>query len=101
MGANSANGTKLQMYQSNGTLAQCFEVKYCKDGYYRLRIVATAKTVDLKGGGLIPGTIVQEWQNDDNTKNQRWVIRKNEDGSYTLISAANGLVMDAGKSCFQ
>ena len=97
-GANSANGTKLQMYQSNGTLAQCFEVKYCKDGYYRLRIVATAKTVDLKSGGLIPGTIVQEWQNDDNTKNQRWVIRKNEDGSYTLISAANGLAMDAGKA---
>ncbi len=96
-GANSANGTKMQMYQSNGTPAQCFEVKYCKDGYYRLRIAATAKTVDLKGGGLIPGTVVQEWQNDDNTKNQRWVIRQNEDGSYNLISAANGLVMDAGK----
>ena len=92
---DTANGTPMQIYSSNGTLAQCFWVEYMEDGYYSIKIAKTGKHLDLKRGGLVPGTIVQQEKEDDKLK-QRWVISKNADGSYRIISAANGLSVDAG-----
>lgn len=35
---NNSNGNQIQVYSSNNTLAQCFKIEYCKDGFYRIRI---------------------------------------------------------------
>lgn len=90
-----ADGTPIQIYSSNGTLAQCFWVEYLEDGYYSIKIAKTGKVVDLTRGGLVPGTVVQQ-ETEDNKIKQRWIISDNGDGSYRIISAANGLCMDAG-----
>ncbi len=92
---DAADGTPMQIYSSNGTLAQCFWVEYHEDGYYSIKIVKTGKVVELTRGGLVPGTVVQQ-EAEDNTIKQRWIISDTGDGSYRIISAANGLSMDAG-----
>lgn len=94
-GASKANGAKVQVWQPNGTLAQCFKVTYGDDGFYSIQPANSAKSLDLAGGGLIPGTQIQQWACDNGNKNQRWSIVDNGSGSYSIVSARNGLAIAA------
>lgn len=94
--ASSANGSPIQIYTANNSLAQCFYVEYSDDGYYRIRIGKTAKSLDLRKGGLLPGTGVQQWDYGKESENQKWVLSKENDGSLRIISAKNGLCVDGG-----
>lgn len=85
----------MQIYSSKGTLAQCFWVEYLEDGYYSIKIVNTGKHLELNRGGLVSGTIVQQGNANDKLK-QRRMISENAIGPYSIISAANGLNVDAG-----
>lgn len=93
---NCSNEARIQVFSQNGTLSQGMYVEYCSDGYYRIRVGKTGKSIDLRSGGLIPGTEIQQWDNDKNTKNQKWVIEKNEDGTYRIVSVTNGLSISVG-----
>lgn len=93
--ASASNGAKAQVWQPNGTLAQCFKVAYGEDGFYSIRPVHSAKAIDLCGGGLIPGTQIQQWACDEGNENQRWAIVDNGDGSCGIVSVRNGLSFGA------
>lgn len=89
---SSGNGGLLQLYQSNGTLAQRFQLVSQSDGGYRIR---TAASGGWLYGGSTSGTRVSQ-QGDSNTKSC------NEDtwdfswigGFYSLVNRASGLVLD-------
>ena len=87
------NEANIQLYESNGTDAQKFNVKYMKDGYYEIKSVNSGKVVDVSNGGKKAGTNI--WQYESNgTDAQKWTIKKNEDNTYSIISKLNDLYID-------
>ncbi|MGA5317179.1 lectin [Streptomyces pseudogriseolus] len=66
-GANTANGTPVQLYDCNGTTAQRWTVG--SDGTIR----ALGKCLDVASGGTADGTPVQLWD-CNGTAAQRWVV---------------------------
>ena len=88
-GDNQAN---IQLYESNGTLAQQFEIENTGDGYI-IRNVKSGKVLDAQNGGTVSGTNV--WQYESNgTLAQKWDIIENKDGTYSFICKLNGLALD-------
>ena len=91
--ASKANGANLQIYQSNGTNAQKFKVKYLNNGYYTIESVNSGKVLDVDDAKKTQGTNVQQYDSN-NTDAQKWTIKKNSDGTYSLVSKCNNLYMD-------
>ncbi|MEU2780050.1 RICIN domain-containing protein [Streptomyces sp. NPDC007162] len=71
-GANSANGTPVQLYDCNGTTAQQWTVG--SDGTIR----ALGKCLDVTGGGTADGTPVQLYD-CNGTAAQRWSVSSAHD----------------------
>ena len=92
--ASRNNGANAQIWQSNGTAAQKFEVVCGSDGFYSLRCVASRKALDIDGGNVVPSTNVQQWDYSAYNGNQRWAIQANTDGTYTLVAKTSGLALD-------
>ena len=88
------NGANAQLYEANGSPAQSFLVAYDGDGFYHVRCFGTGKALDVDNGGLLPGTNVLQWSYAAGKQNQKWAIEDNGDGSFTLFSKANALVLD-------
>lgn len=84
------NGANVQIYESNKTDAQTFELKFdSSTGYYALANKGSGKLLDTVYGGSNAGTNV--WQYEQNgTLAQSWSIKSTADGSYTLYSATGG-----------
>ena len=91
--ASKANGANLQIYQSNGTNAQKFKVKYLNNGYYTIESVNSGKVLDVDNAGKNQGTNVQQY-GANNTDAQKWIIAKNTDGTYSIVSKCNNLYLD-------
>ncbi|RSM78666.1 glycoside hydrolase family 18 [Kibdelosporangium aridum] len=83
-GANSANGTAVQIYTCNGTGAQTWTVG--ADNTLR----ALGKCMDVAGAGTANGTVIQLWD-CNGTGAQSW--QANGDG--TLRNTASGRCLDA------
>ncbi|MES9525580.1 RICIN domain-containing protein [Streptomyces capoamus] len=66
-GANSANGTPVQLYDCNGTAAQQWTTG--SDGTVR----ALGKCLDVSGGGTADGTPVQLWDCNGSPA-QKWAL---------------------------
>ncbi|MFF4825509.1 ricin-type beta-trefoil lectin domain protein [Streptomyces sp. NPDC001312] len=71
-GANSANGTPVQLYDCNGTAAQQWTV--ASDGTLR----ALGKCLDVTDRGTADGSTVQLWDCGGGA-NQRWVVSSAHD----------------------
>ncbi|MFF9623416.1 ricin-type beta-trefoil lectin domain protein [Streptomyces griseosporeus] len=71
-GANTANGTPVQLYDCNGTPAQQWTV--ASDGTLR----ALGKCLDVTGGGTADGTKVQLYD-CNGTGAQKWVVTAAQD----------------------
>ncbi|WP_406431789.1 family 16 glycosylhydrolase [Streptomyces sp. NBC_00631] len=80
-GANSANGTPVQLYDCNGTAAQQWTVG--SDGTVR----ALGKCLDVTGGGTADGTTVQLYD-CNGTAAQQWAV-----------SAAHDIVNPQANKC--
>ncbi|GLW69736.1 hypothetical protein Kpho02_20350 [Kitasatospora phosalacinea] len=83
-GANSANGTAVQLYDCNGTAAQQWTVG--TDGTIR----ALGKCLDLTSGGTANGTQAQLYD-CNGTGAQQWQAQSNR----TLVNPASGRCLDA------
>ncbi|MFD7444832.1 RICIN domain-containing protein [Streptomyces sp. NPDC059909] len=66
-GANTANGTPVQLYDCNGTAAQTWDV--AADG----TVKALGKCLDVASGGTSNGTVVQLWD-CNGTAAQQWTV---------------------------
>ncbi len=82
-GANSADGTPIQLYDCNQTNAQSWTI--VADG----SIQALGKCLDITGLGTTPGTKIQLWTCWGGA-NQKWVPQAN--GS--LLNPQSGLCLD-------
>ncbi|WP_432188820.1 lectin [Streptomyces sp. Tue6028] len=74
-GANSANGTAVQLYDCNGTAAQKWTVS--SDGTLR----ALGKCLDVTGNGTADGTTVQLWDCTGGP-NQKWTVT----GAHDIVN---------------
>lgn len=92
-GGSSSNGANVQLYKCNGTLAQLFSFEY-HDGYYLIRNAKSQKVLDVADGELIPGANVQQWDGDSTNPNQLFVAIDNNDGTFSFINKATGLVLN-------
>lgn len=92
-GGSSSSGANVQLYSSNGTLAQLFSFEY-HDGYYVIRNVKSQKALDVDGDKLVPGTNVQQWECDSANANQLFSVVDNGDGTLAFINKATGLFLD-------
>ena len=91
--ASTSNGANVQLYASNGSLAQLFTFEYQKSGYYLIRNAASGKVLDVDNGDVVPGTNVHQW-GTTSSDNRLFSAVKNADGTYTFINKATGLALD-------
>lgn len=104
--AGTSNGTNVQIWTSNGSGAQCFHLIPTKvtvdpgdgsleDGSYI--IVAGGQNsnmvVDIAAGSSSNGANVQIWENNGSSA-QKFYLKKDENGYYTIISLSSGKVLD-------
>ncbi len=64
-----------------------------ENGYYRITNVGSNKVVDVNQGRHLPGTIVQQYT-DNQSYAQQWKIIPTGENSYYLISRCNNLYLD-------
>ena len=83
-GANSANGTAIQLYDCNGTAAQKWTIG--TDG----TVQALGKCLDVTGAGTANGTQTQLYD-CNGTNAQKWTAGANS----TLVNTGSGKCLDA------
>lgn len=68
---SSENGANIQIYTSNGTSAQIYQISAVGGGWYKIIHTGSGKAVDVSGGSSASGTNV--WLYEDNGSDaQRW-----------------------------
>ena len=82
---SAAAGNKLQLYNANETDAQVWSVAHDSSGFVIITSVK-GNTVDLSSGKTSNGSAIQLW-NDNASRAQRWIAVKNDDGTFTFLSA--------------
>lgn len=87
------NGANIQLYQSNGTDAQKFELKYLGNGYYSIICAKSKKSLDVYAAGTSNGTNVQQYTYNG-TKAQKWMLKSAGNGYYYIINAICGSCLD-------
>lgn len=84
-GGGTNNGAKIQLYQSNETSPQRFEIFYVGSGYYRILAEHSGKSLDIVYGSALSGASVQQYD-WNNSEAQLWRIIESEDGAYFIQS---------------
>lgn len=81
------NGTNIQIYNQNKTLAQNFTIKKTSDDLYVIRS-DNEKVIDISGGRILNGTKLQLYDYNG-TCAQKWKILKSDNGLYEILSACD------------
>jgi hypothetical protein len=89
-GGSNAQGTLVQMYSSNGTADQLWNIQTSGSGY---SITSVQSGLALDGGSNTLGTHPQLWP-ANGTADQQWKIQSSGSG-YNIISVQSGLAVDA------
>ncbi len=83
-GAGTADGTNVQIWTANGSVAQKWKLYNNGDGTYALEPQnAPGKRLDVAWGGTTDGTNVQIWGANTGA-GQKWKLYNNGDGTYAL-----------------
>lgn len=99
---STANGTNVQTWETNGKISQQFQlekVNAIAPGYYFIMPSWNANlAVEVKGISTANGANVQVWSKT-NKDHQKWQLKVNSDGSYSVLNANSGKALDIeGKS---
>lgn len=93
-GASKANGTNVQLWSRNSSVAQKWYIEYLNSGYYKITsLVDLNKSLDVDYVGISNGTNVSIYEYS-NSINQQWIIKDAGDGCFYIISNCNGLYLD-------
>lgn len=86
----------IQLWKSNGTMAQAFLFRYVEAaGAYEITNAKSEMALDVQGGLMSSGVNVQQYV-PNSTEAQRWSVVPNEDGTFTLSPAGHPeLALDA------
>ena len=88
--AASADGTAIQQYACNGTLAQHFQFQPTSDGFVRINSrLNSAQVLDVKDVSTADGALIQLWSYSNGT-NQQWQPVAESGGSYHFVSRYSG-----------
>lgn len=87
------NNTNIQLCDKNDLEPQKFEFNYIGDGLYTIRAICSNKYLSIENMGNTAGSNVVQ-QEYSGLANQKWFITENENGSYSIISLYNKLVLD-------
>lgn len=93
-GAKTANGTKLQLYKSNNTLAQYFslsKIEQClADGVYELNNLNSHLAIGVKSGSIAQGGNIQQVSAQPDSSHYFYAHYNHEDGYYTFTNVKSG-----------
>lgn len=93
-GNSKQDGTNVQIWESNGTMAQQWVFTYNATGdYYTIIGKNSGKALDVSGASIKDKANVQIYTSN-NTCAQHWKAVKNSDGSYTFLSACSQKALD-------
>lgn len=91
-GGSTASETPLQIYPSNNSIAQRWQMTRRVDGTYSIKNPSTGKALDIASGNINPGGKVQMYDYNG-TCAQQWYISQTTSGK-SLTSSCSGLVLD-------
>ena len=94
-GGSKANKGNVQIYTTNNSDAQRFEIESVGGGLYTLRSYHSDLYLEAAGGGTSKGTNVHQYRGNG-TLSQLWYLTKSG-SSYVLHNAKSGLVLDVAK----
>ena len=93
-GGNTDNGTNIQLYTSNNTKAQKWNIKHLGNGYYSITSkLSSNKCLDVFNGSFLSGTNVQLY-NCNNSDAQKWIIRDIGNDYYNIMTKKDALSLD-------
>lgn len=89
-----SNGANVQLWSSNGSGAQKWNVMRQSDGSYVIQNCRSKKNLDVLNAQGVSGSNVQQWASNGNSA-QRWYVSYAGNGGFELRSALNNsLVLD-------
>ncbi len=96
-GNGTADGTNIQVYQNNNSIAQKFKIQSTGDGWFKITSPSSGKCLDVQGGSLKSGTNVQLYSYNGSDA-QKW--RFYPEGDCYAIKNKLGcyLDVDGGKN---
>ena len=86
-GGSKVNFGNIQLYQSNGTLAQGWKVSHDSKGYVTFINIGSGKAIDVKDGSAYNGQSISQYTSN-NTYAQKWIVVQEGNG-FKIISALN------------
>lgn len=90
---NTANGTRIQIWGSNGTQTQYWQIAGQPDGFYTIRNPFTGRYLDVINASNVSGTGIQIF--DKNTScAQKWIVAGDNSIGHTILSACSGKSLD-------
>ena len=89
----TSNGTAVQVYASNGTDAQRWNVEVGSDGYLTIKNAKSGLALDVTDGEAYSGAKLQLWQ-PNGTRAQKWVAVADGKGVKLVSALDEGLVVD-------
>lgn len=96
VGGNKESGTNIQIFESNGTDAQKWEVIWHEEGtsgYYTIGLAETGLVLDVENADAYDGANV--WLYEFNgTDAQKWAIKKGENGLWSILSFLGNYCLD-------
>ena len=92
-GAGTADGTNIQIYQGNDSIAQKFKIQVTPDGWFIILNPLTGKCLDVLGGIAKSGVNVQ-LHTYNGTDAQKWRFYTAGDGDYFYIKNKLGFYLD-------
>ena len=92
--SNVRNGTQLQLYKTNWTSAQKWNIKKESDGYYSITSYINENySIDVPSANYINGVKLQLYSSN-NTLAQKWTIKDVGNGYYYILASNNNYALD-------
>lgn len=85
-GGSKANAANVQLYASNGTDAQRWDVSYDEQGYATFTNAGSGKVLDVYGGSTVNGTNVHQYDGNGSWA-QKWIVTGDARSGYRILSA--------------
>ena len=85
-GASSSNGANVQIWESNGSAAQTFNIISTGSNTYKIQAQCSGKMLDVAGGNDANGANVQQYT-DNGSFAQAWTFEPAGNGYYYILNA--------------
>ena len=91
----TANGTAIQSWSKNGSVAQMFQIKHLGNNIYTIRTASTiyGSALDIPGGSVKSGAKIQQYSYNG-SNGQKWKVVSAGNGSYTFKTVTGNMVLD-------